>query len=384
MPQAADHLYVHVPFCDGKCVYCAFYSELYRETKADRFMDALAREMDLTLSNRPRPSPQTVYVGGGTPSILPERQLAALCDLILNRISRARLKEWTLEANPGTLTPAKLDILKNAGVNRISIGAQSFNPSILKAVGRRHSADAIASTLDAVRAAGFDNAGLDLIAALPDVNNAGWRRTLDRALALNPSHLSVYALTVEEPSLLARLVRSGRATMPNDNTVLAALQMAEDRLTRAGYRRYEISNYARPGQACLHNISCWRGEDYLGFGPAASSRSGLARWTNASSLAAYAAALAKGRRPPRDEEALAPATDAAERFIFRFRLLEEGVHLRKACRRLAGVSPALIRHWELTLARLSDDRLVEYRAPAWFLTPLGATLADRVAAELLP
>lgn len=372
MVSATDHIYVHVPFCDGKCAYCAFYSELLDAGEADRYLEAVERELE-RLS--PGAAPATVYFGGGTPAILDTGRLARLCGTVLERVSTDKLVEWTVEANPGTLPADKIRMLRESGVNRISLGAQSFDDTVLKRIGRRHDAAAIAHTLEAVRSGGIQNVGLDLIACLPGVDDGGWRSTLRSAIEVGPDHISVYALSVEPGSAFAR----SNVTEPVDDAVLESLKTAEDSLEAAGYKRYEISNYSKPGRECLHNLSCWRGEDYLGFGPAAASRDNLRRWTNRPDTNAFCNALIAGNQPPRDEEELAPGSDATERLIFAFRL-SEGVSVDS----LAHPETETAHHWGTTLERLRAEGLTERYGGAWRLTARGRALADHVASELIP
>ena len=374
----SEHLYIHVPFCDGKCLYCAFYSEVYDSKRADGYLDSLAREFDLYLKANPQPVPRTIYLGGGTSSILETAQLARLCRTISDRVSKANLKEWTLEGNPGTLSEDKLGIIREHGVNRVSMGAQSFEDEVLDRVGRRHSAADIGATLKTVRDSGIQNISLDLIACLPGVYDNTWQSTLEKAIELQPAHISVYALTVEKGTPLSRLVRSGDVIVPDDDLQVRTLDLSEELLCRAGFERYEISNHAKPGFRCAHNVSCWMGEDYLGLGPAASSRAGLRRWTNRPSIDHYVRALSVGEEPPREEDTLSGDTDATERLIFNFRMAD-GVDLRK----FAGARTELMKHWETTLSDLQKNGLTERRDGSWVLTRQGRNFADFVAYELI-
>jgi oxygen-independent coproporphyrinogen-3 oxidase len=349
-------------------------------TGAGRYVEAVGREMDILLGGG-RPAPRTIYFGGGTPSILADDELDQLCRTVSGRVSLSSLEEWTVEANPVTLSPSKLKMLKTSGVNRISIGVQSFDDRILKTIGRRHSAGDISETVRAVRAAGFSNVGLDLIACLPGVDDRLWKRTLEETMRLEPQHVSVYALTVENGTKLEKLVKEGRITISRDEDVLRTLDMTEDMLARNGYRRYEISNYARNGLECRHNLSFWHGEDYLGFGPAASSRDGRVRRTNVPDTGRYVLSLCSGAQPPHDEETLPEETNASERFAFAFRL-SDGVDLDLFCARYT-VPEDVRKRWERALETLAGEGVVEHKQSAWSLTSNGRQLADYVAAELL-
>ncbi|MEI6515309.1 MAG: coproporphyrinogen-III oxidase family protein [bacterium] len=403
-----EGLYIHVPFCDGKCHYCAFYSVPYRRELASDWLGNLRREMEAAIAEFGPLSPSTIFFGGGTPTLLPMDQLEQLLDLI--RISTVRRSEpqrdaehadeeknknsprlrswrssavpslqlddvkpfeWSCEANPGSLDSAKLELLKSAGVNRISLGVQSLDDGVLRQLGRRHTARDVHSAVAAIRRAGYDNWGLDLIACVPGVDVAAWRKTLQAAVALEPRHISVYALTSEEGTRLARDAASGTVTLLDDDEQLAMLDTAEEVLEAAGLLRYEISNYARPGFECRHNCSCWRGGDYLGLGPAASSRVGNRRWTNGTA------------NLTRQEERLSPLTDATERLVFGLRMTE-GIDLDAilAASGLADASQEQV--WRATLERLQAEGVLVHEGSRWRLTKRGRALADYVAVELMP
>jgi len=364
-PANGFGLYVHVPFCDGKCPYCAFYSVPYDPALADRWLAALAREWQAAA---PAPKADTLYIGGGTPSRLAPRQLAGLCRLARSRAGA--VSEWTVEVNPGTLDAEKAAILAHAGVTRVSLGAQSFDPAVLRRLGRRHTAGDTLQAVQLLRRAGLNNLSLDLIACVPGCSRAAWRDTLRQALALEPSHVSVYALTSEEGTRLHRAVGQGRAALLSDREQLVRLNLAERVLGEAGLVRYEISNYARPGFECRHNLACWRGAEYLGFGPAAASRRGLVRRTNRPDLAAYLATLESGLEPPRDTDRLTPALLARERVIFGLRMAE-------------GISDETAAGYEPRLETLQAAGLAVRRAGRWALTPRGRNVADAVAVDLI-
>ena len=378
-----DGIYVHLPFCDGKCAYCAFYSVAGRADDIDAYLGALDTELTLRSRALPKLTPRTLYIGGGTPTLLSGAQLGGLCALLARRLDLRRVEEWTVEANPGTLDDGRLAVLKAAGVNRISLGVQSLDDDVLARLGRRHTAAQAREACERLRHAGFQNWSLDLIACVPGVTPRRWGATLRAALALGPPHLSVYALTSEEGSRLAGQVRTGAVRLLDDDAQLRQLHAAERVLRAGGMARYEISNYARPGFACRHNVACWEGKGYLGVGCAAASYVNHMRWTNAADLDAYLAALGAGRLPPRETEALTPRTEALERMVF-------------GLRQAAGVTPALIlaetglagspldAHWAATLGRLGTDGLVRRVGTRWQLTARGRDLADHVAVELMP
>jgi oxygen-independent coproporphyrinogen-3 oxidase len=380
LTAAAQHVYIHVPFCSGKCLYCGFYSVRWEKETANRWIEALRHEIEKTLPGRA--TPRTIYMGGGTPSLLDEAQCAALCGHIRTLFDLRDLEEWTWEANPGTLSPEKLRVLREAGATRLSLGAQSFDDRILTFLGRRHSAADIRQSVAMARGNGFGQISLDLIAGVPGVDGRAWDAALQAALELEPDHLSVYALSVEEGSQLKARLDAGALALPDDEAAEEAILQAEAALARAGFARYEISNYALPGHECRHNLAFWRGGDFLGFGPAAASRAGRHRWANAANLDGYCAAAEQGLPPPREQELLAPAQDSGERFVFAFRLLE-GVAMDDFCRRHR-VPAAQRRQWEAQLERRAAQGLAERQGARWRLTPQGRAMADALAGELLP
>ena len=375
-----DHVYIHVPFCSGKCGYCGFYSEPYSMRDADRFLHALRREVgNAAHAAQGALRASTVYVGGGSPSALDASQLASLLAIVRDRLDLDALTEWTVECEPGTFNAEKARVLHAAGVNRISFGAQSFDERVLRLCGRRHSVADVGAAFAAAREAGIRNIGLDLIAGLPGFTPQSWPHDLAEAIGLGARHISVYTLSIEDNTPLAKATNEGRFQPPSTEEDLRRMSIAESVLGRAGYRRYEISNFARPGATCRHNVAVWKGTDYLGFGPAAASRIGRHRRTNLPDVAAYTAALLDGRPPPCEEERLSAPQDACERLGFAFRL-DEPVRLDAYAS-----STELLQRWENTLAEFARERLAAFdeKAGCWRLTPAGRNVADRLAMELL-
>lgn len=371
MAKRLASLYVHIPFCAGKCGYCAFYSIPYDVELADRFLAVLEQELILAVKDTGVVlAADTVYIGGGTPSVLSAPQLERLGKLLQPCLSVAAPLEWTVEMNPGSVTSEKLTVLVAAGVNRISLGAQSFDDAVLKTLGRRHIAADIFQSVDRIRQAGVVNIGLDLIAGVPGFDEKVWRNTLEQSVALMPRHVSVYALTDEEGTRLNRAISRGKTALLSDEQQLAALDAAEAVLTAADYQRYEISNYARPGFECRHHGACWRGGEYLGIGPAAASHLGLERWTNCPDLTRYLEALERNYLPPRERDLLTPELKAMERLVFGLRMA-------------AGVGMETTADSEPVLRRLQGDGLVDLCDQRWVLTHQGRHLADYVAVELM-
>ncbi len=377
------HLYLHVPFCSGKCIYCGFYSVVRPPDERERYAAALVRELDHRATALSAPL-TSLYLGGGTPALLGVGGFHCLATALRTRGLLEASVEWTVELHPGSCEPAFLEALRAVGVNRISLGAQSFDDAVLRRLGRRHDAAAVDRAIGAVRQTGFSDYGLDLIAGLPGVTEASWRSSLARAVDLGCTHLSVYALGVEDGTVLRRQVDQG-LILPGSDAQLDALATAESMLAAAGLERYEISNYARPGRACRHNLAVWRGEDYLGLGPSAASRMGRRRWTNRPDLDVWREAVATGRKPPRvSEEELSAEEDAVERFVFAVRLAE-GVSPAGFARSHPAALPR-VAAWEDCLDRLAKTGIVERLAAPegrWRLTARGREVADAVIRELL-
>jgi oxygen-independent coproporphyrinogen-3 oxidase len=303
-----------------------------------------------------------------------------LADGVQEIFSCHAVSEWTVELNPASMSQALLCTLREIGVNRISIGVQSFSDPTLERMGRKHSAQ---GSIDAVRLtqeAGFGNIGLDLIAGLPGVTESEWSKTLEQVLALDVPHVSVYALSIEEGTPLARQIRQGQLVAPSDDAVLDTLAQTEEVLGGAGFERYEISNYALPGYACKHNVGVWRGNDYLGLGPAAASRMKQQRWTTQSSLADYMETVIQGELPPSEAETLQLKDDALERVMFALRLKEGFDPYAAAIRHpeIQGVAD----EWEERLETFARQGIVERGGLRWRLTTRGREVCDAVIREI--
>ena len=341
------NLYVHFPFCRAKCAYCALLSRVGSTPEARRaYCTRLAADV--------APPYSTIYFGGGSP---------ALCDLTpLFEALRVRGGdcEFTVELHPLDARPDVLEALWEGGVNRISMGVQSLDDDVLKAMGRLHTAAEAEAAFRAVRAAGFTNAGIDLIAGWPGTTPDSWRTTLARATALGLDHCSVYTLIREPKTRLDLALRRGELALPSDDAALAQIDTARAALAEVGLVRYEISNYARPGFECRHNLAVWRGEDYIGLGDGAYGRCGLVR--TASGV----------------ETMVTPEEDAVERALFSLRT-REGLSLERVARLWPALAPRLSA-WRETLEFFKRQGLVQ---DAYRLTPRGAEVCDAILADLL-
>ncbi len=286
---AVRHIYVHIPFCARICPYCAFYKERADPAQAMRFCEAVVAELGTTALR-----PKTIFFGGGTPTALTTDQLEFLLGGFHAQLDLSELAEWTFEANPGSVSERKAQLLRARGVNRISLGVQSFDDGLLQLLGREHSAAQAEVSFALLRRAGFENLNIDLMFGLPGQTLAQWEATLQRAIALKPDHISAYCLTYEEDTEF--FLRHARGEFRTDAEADADFFVRTDELLGdAGFEHYEVSNYARPGFESVHNRAYWSGSDYLGLGPSAVSTVGLRRWQNVSDYRVYADRLLGGR-----------------------------------------------------------------------------------------
>ena len=359
------HVYLHVPFCQRRCSYCDFSIAVRKRIPAREYVDAVLRELRLLGVTDPGRKPgdvggetlETLYLGGGTPSLLPPDALATLLTSLLDvfRATSSRdAVEVTLEANPEDVKPENAAAWRRAGINRVSLGAQSFNDGVLRWMHRSHDAARIGDAVRALRAAGFDNISLDLIFALPAELERDWGRDLDLACSLLPAHLSLYGLTVEERTPLARWVSRGAAAAPDDERYADEYLLAHIRLAAYGYQFYEVSNAARDGRRSRHNAAYWSGRPYLGLGPAAHSFDGRVRRWNLAAWETYRRAVAAGLPAVEAEEVLTEEQRDLERLYLALRT-DAGAPLAALGRSL----PPAAAHWvERGWAEIREQRLV--------------------------
>jgi oxygen-independent coproporphyrinogen-3 oxidase len=286
MDRMSIGLYLHIPFCRAKCDYCDFNTYAGLSHLYAPYVEALTQEARFLASKFLQPV-STVFLGGGTPTALPIELLGRILATCFDAFVIEEGAETTSEANPGTVSLDYLRALRKLGVNRLSLGAQTFDPRELAILGRIHDADQVGLTVQQARAAGFDNLSLDLIYGLPGQRLASWQRTLERALALAPEHISLYCLTLEEGTSLQEQVLRGYLPTPDPDRAADMYELADDRLEKAGYQQYEISNWSLPGYECAHNLVYWRNRPYLGLGAGAHSSSDGRRWWNVRPVPTY-------------------------------------------------------------------------------------------------
>ncbi len=373
-------IYLHVPFCASRCGYCDFNTytadELGSGASRQDYVTAALSEIDLAakvLAPVSRPV-STVFVGGGTPTLLHPDDLGRLLDALRAAFGLAAGAEVTVEANPESVSAESLKALRDKGFSRISFGMQSASPTVLQVLDRRHTPGRPLEAVGEARAAGFDSVTLDLIYGTPGESLEDWRRTVESALSAEPDHLSAYALIVEDGTRLAANVRRGVVPAPDDDDLADKYLLADEVLSAAGLSWYEVSNWARPGHACRHNLAYWRGENWWGIGPGAHSHVGGIRWWNVRHPATYARRLAEGVSPAQAREVLSPDDQHVERVLLQLRLAE-GLPVDELTRDEAVAVPRLVASGLLDEPAIADRRLC--------LTQQGRLLADGVIRELL-
>jgi len=378
LPPVAEReplgIYVHVPFCASTCDFCAFYQQAPNAGDVRRFLDGVEREAALVAWDRPV---ATVFWGGGTPGLLAAKDLARLAAIVRANCGGTPA-EWTVELAPGSVTDARLAVLREAGVTRISLGVQSFQPALLEALGRQHNRTQIDRAYARVRAAGFPSVNLDLMFALPGQTAAEWADDVRTAVALIPDHLSTYCLTFEEDAKLWMKLSQGRVKLDPEFEA----QLYEDtwrELEAAGYPQYEISNFARPGHACLHNLNTWRMAEWVGLGPSAASQHGGWRGANVADLERWREGLLRGVRAEVDRVPLTPALRVEDALVFGLRM-NAGVQVDCWRRRAPDAPWAVV---EAALARLAESDLLVCQADRVRLTARGRLLADAVGVEIM-
>jgi len=367
-------LYVHVPFCARTCDYCAFYQVSPTAPMIRQYLDGVALETGLLEWIRPV---DTVFWGGGTPGLLSPGDLRKLGETVHARF-HGTPSEWSVEMAPASVTEARLAVLRELGVTRISMGAQSFQPELLSALGRPHTREQILRAYERIRAAGFANVNIDLMFALPGQDEAAWLADVREAVALSPDHISTYCLTFEEDTALWVKLSEGKVRLDPEREA-QLYEKTWETLDAAGYAQYEISNFARPGHACLHNLNTWRMHEWIGLGPSAASQYAGWRGTNIDDLAAWDKKLGRGERATEDRTALVPELLLEDSLVFGLRM-NEGVDLAALRMNHPGAPwPAI----DQLAARLADEGLATLHDGRLALSLRGRLVADAVGTEVM-
>ena len=362
------HIYVHIPFCARICPYCAFYKDLLDRAQTWRFCEAVLRDLDLQRAHFAI-SPGTIYFGGGTPTALTTAQLEFLLEGFRRRIDLSSVEEWTMEANPGSVSTRKAALLRKLGVTRISLGVQSWDDQLLKLLGREHSAQQAEHSFHLLRAAGLSNINIDLMFSLPGQTIEQWQLTLEKTIALQPEHISAYCLTYEEDTDF--FLRHARGEFRQDSDVDADFfEMAISILEDAGYEHYEISNYARPGFSSVHNHAYWVGKDYLGIGPSAVSTVGMQRWQNVCDYRTYIERILCGELPRASSENLTREMKRTERIALSLRTRD-------------GVCASDLKHFAQQTNDFIALGLIQKSKGNFVLTRKGKAVADSVSEAFL-
>jgi oxygen-independent coproporphyrinogen-3 oxidase len=375
-------IYIHIPFCRSRCSYCDFATGAYEGALAERYVGALVAE--IRAFRQPEGAgavADTVYFGGGTPSLLSPAQLTRILEAAHERFRISTDAEITLEINPGSVTPELLGAFRRAGINRASFGAQTFDDRELRRLGRTHTAADARRTLVDLRDAGFSNISFDLIAGLPEQTLAGWAANLEEALALGPAHLSLYLLEVHTGTPLADQIRRGMWRAPDADLAAEMYELMVERTRAAGFEQYEISNFCRPGDESRHNMKYWTGEPYYGFGCSAHSFDGeRARWSNERDVRRYVEMIERERSAVVEQTTLDAREASAEALFLGLRLLRRGVDLGEHRARFGADVRADYRD---DLRRFSEAGLIELSGDLLRLTPTGALLSNEVFAAFV-
>jgi len=368
-------LYLHVPFCARSCDFCAFYQEAPKRADLERYLSGMESEL---VARRPDRPAQTAFWGGGTPGLLPPADLERLGHAMVGANHGVVPDEWTVEMAPATVKRERIDCLLALGVNRISMGVQSFSARTLEALGRIHSRAQVERALDTLRVAGVENFNLDLMFAIPGQSLAEWKADLREAVAAGPAHLSCYCLTFEEDTALWLRLQRGETERRSEEEEADFYMTSAGLLGEAGFRQYEISNFARPGFACQHNLNTWDMQEWLGYGPAASSQYRGRRWTEPPSLDDWLKGMESGCPRLIEEQVLSTEILAQDALIFGLRHTE-GVD----CHELECRFGSLPAGWAELATSLLQEGLAEIPESRFRLTDRGRLLADRIGAAIL-
>lgn len=321
-------IYLHIPFCKTKCIYCDFYSVTKRDDSIDKFVNCLVKEIKLNKNRLESTIFDTIFFGGGTPSVLTENQLENILNTLYENFNIDKKVEITLECNPGEITFEKLTHFRKLGINRLSMGFQSFSEKNLKFLGRLHSSKQSISTFNHARKAGFDNINIDLIYDIPKQKIKDWKEDLFLGTSLEPEHISAYSLTVEKNTVLHSMVKNKTAIMPSEEIDKKMFLSTISYLEQKNYIHYEISNFSKKNKECAHNLHYWRLEPYLAFGPGAHGFDGKKRWWNKKSIDYYISQIDKNISPIEFEETLSKKDSFNETIMNGLRLIE-GAKIQK-------------------------------------------------------
>jgi len=374
-------IYLHIPFCQKKCYYCAFNSYPWQKEAVEHFVKSLMKEIEWWGKEmQPFLFPvSTLFLGGGTPTCLTVQQLAQIMETFYQSFSLAEDAEISVEANPGTVDKEKLNLLKEYGINRLSFGVQSLDNQFLHFLGRIHTREEFLANYFLARDCGFDNINLDFISALPNQSLLHWQKTLQEAVCLQPEHISTYNLVLEKGTVLAKKYNKKQFAQADEETDLAMYEYSIDFLETQGFSHYEISNFAINGKKCRHNLVYWRNEEYLGLGPGAYSFWQKERRSNYSALEDYNQAINLGNLPLSEKEAIDFSTEMGETMMQNLRL-KEGISAAYFQKRFG---QSLFSVYGSVIDKLCQAGLIVFQGERLALTRAGIYLANNVLAEFL-
>ncbi|WP_312473609.1 radical SAM family heme chaperone HemW [Neobacillus sp.] len=376
MIQAA---YIHIPFCEHICHYCDFNKVFLKGQPVDDYLQALDQEMKMTLAQYPTNHLQTIFVGGGTPTSLNEQQLYRFCESINRNLPKAEKLEFTFEANPGDLTKEKLQILKDAGVNRISLGVQTFNDELLKKIGRVHRAKDVYQSVENAKKVGFENISIDLIFSLPTQTITDFEESLIEAFSLDITHYSAYSLIIEPKTVFYNLLKKGKLATPGEDVEAAMYELLMDKMEKQGFKQYEISNFSKPGFESKHNLTYWNNEYYYGFGAGAHSYLNGIRRSNSGPLKKYIEQINSGVLPILEDHLVTKAEQMEEEMFLGLRKTE-GVSISHFIEKFDRDPRDIFRN---EIADLITKQWIEVEKEKIFLTKKGRLLGNEVFQSFL-
>lgn len=371
-------LYIHVPFCDSKCPYCGFYSTRYSPKSADDYIVALRKDAFRYKSDFNDRVFQTIYIGGGTPTVLSQEQSSGIIKVISDHFHQAEGAEFTIEANPNSATRQNLSFWRSQGVNRLSLGIQSFSDEVLGKLGRLHSRKQAVDSFRLSRSAGFTNVGIDLIYGVPGQTKAQWEETMATAIELAPEHVSIYGLSIDAESEFKRSADTGKFVLPDDDEAAERYEYAVAKLRDSGYYRYELSNFSLYGLECRHNMNYWEQGEYLGIGPSAASFISGRRFHTISNYEEYTRRLACDQSVVEDDEILTIEESAYERLLLGLRTAH-GVDLRRFQQEFGDSTFSRL---QISLGPLRDAGLLLIQNGHASLTDRGIMLCNEALARL--
>ncbi|WP_066064061.1 radical SAM family heme chaperone HemW [Neobacillus soli] len=366
--------YLHIPFCEHICHYCDFNKVFLKGQPVDDYLQALDQEMKMTLHEYPSNQLQTIFVGGGTPTSLNEQQLFQFCESINRNLPKSETLEFTFEANPGDLTKQKLQILKEAGVNRLSLGVQTFNEELLKKIGRVHKAKDVYQTIENAKTIGFENISIDLIFSLPGQTIIDLKESLKEAFSLDITHYSAYSLIIEPKTVFYNLMKKGKLPTPGEDVEAAMYELLMEEMEKHGFKQYEISNFSKPGFESQHNLTYWNNDSYYGFGAGAHSYLNGIRRSNIGPLKRYMDQINGGALPIFEDHQTSRAEQMEEEMFLGLRKTE-GVSISRFIAKFSQDPLALFKD---ELADLTAKHWVEVSDEHIYLTKKGRLLGNEV------